>query len=114
MRWNATKLPPESATARFIFQFRFFASATAASMTASASSSNIGRPYGTSNGIWSGTASSGFADVGGTSRATAVLLLDISLFSLEVNFKDPSETGVVQSERSPRRYRTPQRPPDEL
>src|ERR1700683_4136506 len=70
MRWKATRLPPESTTATFIFQSCFLASATAAAMSASARSSGIGAPYGTSNGILSGTTSSGLA-AGGCCAAPA-------------------------------------------
>ena|SRR5437764_7546412 len=60
MRCKATRLPPESATAIASFQSRFFDSATAAAIAACAFSSDIGGPYGTSNGILSGTLSSGY------------------------------------------------------
>src|SRR5258708_219469 len=64
MRWNATRLAPESTTATLSFQSCFFASATAAASALAARSREIGAPYGTSNGMLSGTVSSGLA-VGG-------------------------------------------------
>src|SRR5271165_6222192 len=81
IRWKATRLPPESATATFIFQFRVFASATAASIAAWARSSEIGGPYGVSKGILSGTKSRGLVSAGCSARlalaALPVLSFDI-------------------------------------
>src|ERR1700683_11662 len=74
IRWKPTRLPPESTTATFIFQFRFFASATAACISASARSSDIGGPYGVSNGILSGTKSRGFVSVGCSARLAPAAL----------------------------------------
>src|SRR5215469_4440585 len=81
IRWKATRLPPESTTATFIFQSRFLASATTTLMAACARSSDIGGPQGTSNGIFSGTISRGFRATGCCPRvrpaATARFFSDI-------------------------------------
>src|SRR5271167_5195358 len=86
IRWKATKFPPESTTAAFIFQLRFFASATVARITAWARSSDIGGPYGVSKGILSGTKSRGFVSVGCSARlavaAFPVFSFDIRLPSM--------------------------------
>src|SRR5271166_3096107 len=89
IRWKATRLPPESTTATFIFQFRFFASATAARITAWARSSDIGKPYGVSKGIVSGTKSSGFVSV----RCSARLAVAAArIFSFDIG--PPSRVAV--------------------
>src|SRR5258708_1871245 len=75
MRWNATKLAPESTTATLSFQSCFLASATAAAIALAARSREIGAPYGTSNGMVSGTVSSGLA-VGGVCASLDRLALN--------------------------------------
>src|SRR3984957_10536808 len=81
IRWKATRLPPESTPATFIFQFRFFASATAASISDWARSSDIGGPYGVSKGILSGTKSRGFASAGCSAR---LALAALPTFSFDI------------------------------
>src|SRR6202044_3553460 len=88
LRWKATRLPPESTTATFIFQLRFFASATAAWITAWARSSDIGGPYGVSKGILSGTKSRGFVSVGCGARLAPTAL---PVFSFDI--RPPSIDG---------------------
>src|SRR5271163_5254018 len=108
IRWKATRLPPESTTATFIFQFRFFASATAASISDWARSSDIGGPYGVSKGILSGTQSRGFVSVGCSARLALVALpvfsFDIrppsKVFHLgnlpqRINVPDPHPSGTL-------------------
>ena len=84
MRAKATRLPPESTTAMFIFQSCLRHSAAAAAMTACACSSPIGAPYGTSNGILSGTTSSGLggwsAARAGARAATAMAVASMAAF----------------------------------
>src|SRR5260370_41833975 len=63
----------------FIFQSRFFASATAAEITARARSSDIGGPYGVSKGILSGTKSRGFVSLGCSARLALTALSNLSL-----------------------------------
>src|SRR5271167_2423670 len=96
IRWKATRLPPESATATFIFQFRFLASATAAWITAWARSSDIGGPYGVSKGILSGTKSRGFVSVGSSAR---LALAALPVFSFDTH--PPSVVTVCLYARVP-------------
>src|SRR5271169_4745232 len=94
IRWKATRLPPESTTATFIFQFRFFASATAARMASWARSSDIGGPYGVSKGILSGTKSRGFVSVGCSARLAVAAF---PVFSFDIS---PPSMVPVQIARS--------------
>src|SRR5215469_14047284 len=81
IRWKATRLPPESTTATFIFQSRFLASATTALIAALARSSDIGGPKGTSNGMFSGTTSRGF---GANGRCPLIGLAATTRFFLDI------------------------------
>src|SRR5580700_2467987 len=93
IRWKATRLPPESTTATFIFQFRFFASATAASISDWARSSDIGGPYGVSKGILSGTKSRGFVCVGCIAGLAPTAL---PVFSFDIRPPSHVSTGIYE------------------